>query len=223
MVSVLREDAGTGDVALAIHATRTAGMRSFGFEMTYPSWLEYARIDRTEATGKFLGLDARVLGEGRLRAGGYSYEPVEGEEADMVVLRFRRVGEAEGGTVVVESFVDGLEGADRATYAFERGENGTPEVTGYRLHQNHPNPFNPSTTIRYEIPEGEGSEWVTLTVYDVEGRRVKDLDRGYRPGGVHAAEWDGRDEAGRAVSSGVYFYVLRAGSETLTRKMALLR
>ncbi len=96
----------------------------------------------------------------------------------------------------------------------------TPEAP-LTLQQNHPNPFNPSTTIDYYLPEAAP---VALEVYDASGRLVSRLLAGVRQErGVHSIEWRGVDDAGRTVSSGVYFYRLRAGRETLTRKMVLLR
>jgi len=96
-----------------------------------------------------------------------------------------------------------------------------PTTARNELAQNVPNPFNPSTTIRFSLRQRSK---VTLSVYDVRGRRVRTLVRGVRTAGVeHVVAWDGRDDAGAAVSSGVYFYRLVAGSFTQTRKMLLLK
>jgi hypothetical protein len=87
--------------------------------------------------------------------------------------------------------------------------------------ENFPNPFNPSTTIRFALPRDAD---VTLKVYDVAGRLVRTLlEREPRDAGVHDALWDGNDTGGNPVSSGVYFYRLTAGTETLTRKAVLLK
>jgi hypothetical protein len=87
--------------------------------------------------------------------------------------------------------------------------------------ENHPNPFNPSTMIRFALPDAAA---VTLRVYDVQGRLVRTLVDGVsKRAGVHEIEWNGTDDAGRAVSSGVYFYRLTAGTESLTRKAVLLK
>ncbi len=83
-----------------------------------------------------------------------------------------------------------------------------------------PNPFNPSTNIGFTLPVAER---VTLAVYDITGRKVRDLISGPLPAGTHTAVWDGRDADGRAVSSGVYTARLTAGRETVSRKMTLLR
>jgi hypothetical protein len=89
------------------------------------------------------------------------------------------------------------------------------------LRQNRPNPFNPVTTIDYEVPGG--AERVTLRVYDVSGRLVRTLVDGRQPEGVATATWDGRNDGGGRVASGVYFYRLEAGDTRATRRMVLLK
>ena len=211
------------EIALSVHASGVTGMRAFGFEMTYPATLEFVGIARTAATGRFLALDARVVADRRLRTGGYSHDPIASDDEDIVVLRFRKASTLAGGTLVIEEFVDDLAGAAAVTYTLPASDEETPPVTQYRLYQNHPNPFNPATTIQYEIPAGVSSVRVRLDIYDVQGRKIRALMDEVRSGGVQYAEWDGLDDRGQTVSSGVYFYVLRAGDKTLTRKMALLK
>ena len=90
----------------------------------------------------------------------------------------------------------------------------------FRLLGNWPNPFNPSTRIAFELPaQGE----IELVVFDVSGRRIAVLADGTWPAGRHIVDWDGRDESGRAVASGVYFYRLVAGKYIENKKMILLR
>ncbi|MEW6511446.1 MAG: glycosyl hydrolase family 18 protein [Bacteroidota bacterium] len=89
------------------------------------------------------------------------------------------------------------------------------QPAAFSLHQNFPNPFNPSTVIRYEIPEPER---VRLTVYDLLGREVAVLVDGYLPVGAHTAVWTARD-----VASGVYFCRLQSGAHTGTIKMLVQR
>jgi hypothetical protein len=89
------------------------------------------------------------------------------------------------------------------------------------LHQNRPNPFNPSTTISFTLPVECA---VRLEVYDVSGRLVARLIDGARQSaGAHDVEWNGRDAAGRGVASGIYVYRLVAGKEVISRKMVMLR
>jgi hypothetical protein len=92
------------------------------------------------------------------------------------------------------------------------------------LSQNVPNPFNPITAIEYGVPAGGGGMVdVYLHIYDVQGRRVRDLVQGPQRPGMHTALWDGRVNAGRRVQTGVYFYRLLVGAESVTRKMTLLK
>ena len=88
------------------------------------------------------------------------------------------------------------------------------------LAQNFPNPFNPSTRIGFGL---KAPADVSLRIYDAAGRVVRVLVEGNRPAGTYAELWDGKDNGGRAVASGIYFYRLDAGMFTQTRKMVLLK
>jgi len=92
----------------------------------------------------------------------------------------------------------------------------------YHLAQNVPNPFNPSTTISYSLPEG-AAEHVRLTVFDLRGRKVIELVNRVQPGGSYSVTWNGRDSRGRPVSSGVYFYRFETGDFKAVRKMVVLK
>jgi len=88
------------------------------------------------------------------------------------------------------------------------------------LEQNFPNPFNPSTVIRFTLPE---SGAVTLTVHDLLGRRVATLVDGDLAEGTHSVRWNGRDAAGTVAQSGVYMYTLRTATTVETRRMLLAK
>lgn len=90
------------------------------------------------------------------------------------------------------------------------------------LSQNYPNPFNPHTTIRYELPEGI-SRGVTLTIYNLRGHIVREVDIDIEDPGIYEYVWDGREESGFRVASGIYFYSLRIGDKCITKKMSLVR
>jgi hypothetical protein len=89
-----------------------------------------------------------------------------------------------------------------------------------RLLQNIPNPFNPTTTIRYVL---EKRSQVELAIFNIKGQLVRVLESGSRPMGLHEATWDGRDTSGTLVASGVYFYRLKAGPFLETKKMVLIK
>ena len=90
----------------------------------------------------------------------------------------------------------------------------------YALFQNYPNPFNPETTIRYALPR---EEQVTLQIFNIRGQMVKTLADEPAGAGYHSLVWDGRNEAGQAVASGIYFVQLQAGAYHQTRKLALIK
>gem|GEM_PF-2403584 len=90
----------------------------------------------------------------------------------------------------------------------------------FELYGNYPNPFNPTTTIRYSLPN---TQRVTLAVYNLQGQRIRTLINYTQQANEHQAVWDGRNDSGEAVSSGVYFYRLTAGEFSESRKMVLLR
>lgn len=94
----------------------------------------------------------------------------------------------------------------------------TPKV--FSLSQNYPNPFNPSTTIRYQIPIDCHME---LIIYDILGRKVAILNDGKVSAGVHEAVWNGKNDNGTAVGSGVYFYLFRADKYMKQGKMLLMK
>jgi hypothetical protein len=101
-------------------------------------------------------------------------------------------------------------------------DDGIADVTSpARLLGAAPNPFNPSTELRFEL---ERSGAVTLEIYDVGGRRVRTLlDGAWRGAGEHAATWDGRDDRRRALSSGTYIGRLRAGGRIEETSLVLLK
>ena len=93
------------------------------------------------------------------------------------------------------------------------------------LFRNYPNPFNPETWIPYQLKEpGE----VTLTIFGANGQLVRTLALGHQPAGVYqskgrAAYWDGRNDLGERVASGLYFYTLTAGEFVATGKMLIMK
>jgi hypothetical protein len=90
----------------------------------------------------------------------------------------------------------------------------------FALGQNYPNPFNPSTVIAFELPT---PGHINLSIYNVLGQRVRTLIDSRYPPGTHETTWDGRDDSGQPVSSGVYLYRLEATGLTATKKMVLMK
>jgi len=107
---------------------------------------------------------------------------------------------------------------NHATWVAYETQGTRPEE--FQLYQNYPNPFNPSTAIRFDLARPEK---IDLALYNLAGQKVATLAQGHREAGAHTLRWDGRDENGRELASGVYLYRLQAGSQVETRKLLLLR
>ncbi len=97
---------------------------------------------------------------------------------------------------------------------------GSARPDRFVLLQNFPNPFNLATSISYTL-RNEG--WVNLTVYNILGQKVRALIDQKEPAGNYSVQWDSRDDKGRVMPGGIYFYVLKAGDFTSSRKMVLLK
>ena len=131
----------------------------------------------------------------------------------------------------VQSWIDSARAADDGSLAFRQGITNLellltliiPEETA--LLHNYPNPFNPETWIPYHL---SGSAYVSLTIYAIDGKVVRHLDLGHQAAGYYqsksrAAYWDGRNNVGERVASGLYFYTLTAGEFSATRKMLIIK
>jgi len=90
----------------------------------------------------------------------------------------------------------------------------------FELAQNYPNPFNLRTAIRYQIPEDCR---VTLEIHNLLGQKVRTLVNADQKVNYYTAYWDGKNADGKGVTSGIYFYTLRAGNFTQTRRMVILK
>ncbi|MFH1681448.1 MAG: right-handed parallel beta-helix repeat-containing protein [Candidatus Eisenbacteria bacterium] len=155
--------------------------------------------------------DWAVLGAGRTVQGTGDLAlvrfVVKGEDAGVFGLENARVRDVENGTLAVAA--EGLEMGPAA---------GVPQTT--RLAGAWPNPFNPSTVVRFDLSR---SEHVTVRVYDPQGRVVRTLVNEVRAAGHYELVWDGTDGAGRSAASGAYFVRMEAGSYRSTTKITLVR
>ena len=117
------------------------------------------------------------------------------------------------GKVVVATHGNGVYASYMSTVDVKNQDNNLPLT--FNLSQNYPNPFNPSTNIKYSLPSSSN---VVLKIYDVSGKEVKTLISSEQPAGVHNYSFNASD-----LASGIYFYSLRAGKYTQTRKMILMK
>ena len=93
-------------------------------------------------------------------------------------------------------------------------------VDNYKLINNYPNPFNPVTTLRYDLPE---NVHVNITIYDMLGRQIKNLINQTQDAGYRSVRWNATDDYGKPVSAGIYLYQIQAGEFVQTKKMVLLK
>ena len=133
-------------------------------------------------------------------------------------------------SATIEAWIAGARLADDGSIAFRQGIANLesllasliiPQETA--LHANYPNPFNPETWIPYQLAEPAQA---TITIYNMSGQVVRHFSMGHQSAGMYqsrgrAAYWDGRNQRGESVASGVYFYTLSAGEFTATRKMLI--
>ena len=212
---------GDGGLATEAHVSFVAGVFIDGAGHLYMVDSSHHRIRKVEASS---GMITTVAGDGFRDKRGYGRFSGDGGLATEASLNYPR-----------KVFVDGaghLYIPDSANHRIRRVEGipvathikdeSPPEVPGsLGLSANYPNPFNAATVIRFALSEAEKVE---LSVFNLAGQQVATLVEGVRESGAYAVNWDGRDDAGRALASGVYLYRLQTDEGRIeTRKLVLVR
>ena len=207
-----------GSFVVPIVIDDIGGVFSGQLEMAFdPAFCRAVKVNKGEALGGYMFasniLEATVLisfagtgsGDGGGRLAEVIFESVGSNGTDILSgIRLSKAQLNEGRLVVVS--------------AAEMEEQRLP--VGFGLTQNWPNPFNGSTTIRFDLMQG--SE-VGLTIYNLSGQRIRTLVDGFREAGSHAVRWDGKDGLGRAVASGVYLVRMEAVDFAGVKRMVMLR
>lgn len=149
----------------------------------------------------------------------YRYDLSGYSAGTAVGLRFRFVSDTDG-QIGEGVYIDDVTVGPKASSVVVGIDPPLSDVVGDVLYQNHPNPFNPATAIRFHL---SSSQRTRIEIFDVRGSRVRVLmDRVAGPGPGEVT-WDGKDERGKAVATGIYFYRMMAGGFAETRKIAVLR
>ena len=210
-------------LGVTLRALNMTEMQGYGVYVSYdPAVLEFVRAVRAEdgLMSKSDGpLTVQTLDDGRLLiADGLTGSQAVKGAGPVADLIFRRIGPAVQASVQIDL-------AQIADLNFGLNMPGAPaqEVSSaavYALTQNFPNPFNPSTSIRYSLAEPGD---VKLVVFNALGQEVRTVVDNYKLSGEYTAQWDARDETGREVASGVYVYRMEVNGFTQSHRMVLMR
>ena len=204
---------GYGEYLLPIVIDQMAGVFSGQLELEYdPSLWEVVEVEGTELTSGYT-FASRAVGR-TVHIAFAGAEPRDGA-GEIFLVRLRTTGGGNGrfalkGVQLNEGSIAVLLGSGLQTSA----------PLDFRLLQNYPNPFNSGTTIVYEVPE---RVHVTIGIYGTSGKMVRKLVDGKVSPGRYGVGWDGRDDSGREVASGVYLCRMEAGRFVRVRKMILLK
>ncbi|MFC1562801.1 YCF48-related protein [candidate division KSB1 bacterium] len=149
---------------------------------------------------------------GELKLAMITLQPIT-DNRDIIKLKFKVNGKLDGKVPIITSFV-----VNEEEIGIKEKLN-IPKV--YALHQNYPNPFNPETTIKFDLP---GTSDVTLKIYNIIGQEIKTLINERKNAGYHSIKWDGTNNFGTKVSSGIYIYRMKTNTGYVkTRKLVFLK
>jgi len=219
------------EIWLQIKAERVTNLFGIAFELQYsPDMGELLAVE----PGNFLGEEIIFFpnidrSASKLSLGISRKAPFEGVSGSGVVARIKMrkatnapVDQTVSVTLqnVMANDPSGAPIMIKAMGRLEEAQTTESAPTVFALHANSPNPFNPSTTIKYDLPQTVAVE---LQIFDRLGRRVRTLVNQLQPAGRYAITWDGRNELGQAIASGVYFYRLRAGEFARTKKLTVVK
>ena len=217
-----------GTLTLRLTLSQASNLKGYGLTLQYDA-ATYEFLEARESDGNLLKSDSgqetlfltsnRTPGELNIGAVRTDGQGATGN-GRLVELTFKARGTPSASDFRVSENV--LVGVDRAVDILSRVEIGhlKPLPDQYRLNQNMPNPFNPSTAIGYQLPE---AGQVRLAIYNLLGQEVRVLVNERKDAGSFTATWDGSDALGRRVASGIYLYRIQAGSFSATRRMLLLK
>ena len=217
-----------GILELKVRATGAQELRGYGLVLHFDPD-RYTFVEAREAGDNLLetgsGMPRLFLAaEGRPGQVAVGSMLVDGKAAAgdgaLVTFRLRATGVPQAGDFQVsDAVLVDLSGQVDAVGQVEIADLTRPPED-YGLAQNSPNPFNPETTISFQLPDPGR---VTLVVYNMLGQEVRRLVDEEMGAGTHTARWDGRDSLGRRVASGIYLYRMEAGAFSTVRRMALVK
>jgi hypothetical protein len=190
-------------------------LKSFSFSGTKVEYIEFKEV-LINNEDKTVLVYAIPFEEKYIPAGEGTIVFLRFEGKDAITLEPTRVSQQEGISLIGKD-------ADALEFDFNPTPVAKPKKelpATFSLSQNHPNPFNPSTIIEYALPQDAE---VNLVIYNILGQKVKILVNEFQTAGFKSVEWDGMDSRGNVTATGIYFFKLRAGDFTQTKKMVMLK
>jgi hypothetical protein len=211
------------ELAIDVNLENYVELKGYGFGLSYDaSVLEFvgARVENNIlGEGQLAQPQVVAQGEGTVSLGAFGDVATKGDLGLSLVFRTLEEIEASYIEITEGALQDGSYGLNSVTGPVSVRIETRPEV--YALSDNYPNPFNPETTIKYQLPEAGD---VTLEVYNMLGQVVRTLVSEQQNAGRYVLQWDATNDAGQALSSGIYFYRIQAGGEFQSvKKMLLLK
>ena len=204
-------------------------LKSFGLDLGFPEdVLEFVEMIPTDLTESWQAFEAKESIAGVLRIGGFNNEAMElSEMSKLADIRFRiRDKASTNGSLWFYNLTDDIQSAEATSFNFSLGPTDVRQVnfngaiTSYALEQNYPNPFNMQTEIEYQLPK---NGFVELVIYNMSGQKIRTLVSEDQNAGRYRVRWNGRDDSGVEVSSGVYMYKYKVNDFNQNRKLILIK
>jgi hypothetical protein len=210
------------EIELTLQLTDAGSVQGYGLQVVYdPSTLAFSGATNAHTSQFAPGQNIALLTEqevGTLNVSDVLQSALT-DNADLAHLRFRVLDPTVTSRIeIAEVLVSDATGNISPLGARQTDVRAIP--TGYGLNQNHPNPFNPETVVPFSLPQ-RGD--IHLAIYNVLGQQIRVLASGLQEAGFHRITWDGKNNNGQTLASGIYFARLQAGSFSSVRKMLLIK
>lgn len=221
-------DLSQSPVLMVSDQTRAVQKLFFNIEIKNAHYKQYYSLPPLPPAGAF---DARFTEDFRICEGNEAIIQIQSSSYPVIVSP-SNLPKADGFQYVIKEMIPGKEPMEHLLKEGASIQITNPQVKSLKLekrkvvllkfsvNQNYPNPFNPETEIRYSIP---GREKVEIVIYNSLGQKIRTLVSQYQDAGHYTAVWDGTNDTGRRVGSGIFFYRIKAGKYSVVKKMVLLK
>ena len=208
-----------GLIAVPVTVDDMEGLLAGSFALRFdPTHLRSVGVESTDLTENYLFADHAQGSTVRVGFAGIDSKPGSGALAELLFQPLSAATETVGVLELVEAQLNESDIDVRIATSSLATTSALPNA--FALYPNYPNPFNPSTAIRFDLTTAGR---VRLSVYDLAGQRIRLLQDGHQPAGRHQLEWNGADETGATVASGVYLLRLETDQGVLVRKMSMIK